>query len=330
MAKYIVTGNAGFIGSHLTERLLREGHEVVGLDDLSTGNLENLQTCFKNKNFQFIKLDISDWHQLTKSFSCFKNAEAVFHAAACARIQPSVYNPSRTHEVNTNGTFNILEIMRMTGVDKIIYSTSSSCYGKKNKTPFKETMLPDCQTPYSATKYQGEIYCKTWGDIYGIKNCSLRYFNVYGPRSPLVGQYAPVIGLFFRQVLQDNSPITVVGEGFQRRDMTYVDDVVDANIKAVEKLSDPEASQKVSGFTINIGTGMNYTIIEIAKRIKNILYGYKKDIQIIHIPERYGETPITLADNNLAKKLLNWEPTISISQGLEALRIHYLDTVFKK
>src|SRR3990167_8703998 len=202
MSKLLISGAAGFIGSHLCERFIRDGHEVVGIDDLSaTGNLDNLKSVIDNVNFKFVKIDISDWSQLTKNFIYFKNVSCVFHCAALSRIQPSIGSPARTHEVNVNGTFYILEMMRMLGIDKIIYSCSSSSYGRKNKIPLKENMLPDCLTPYSCSKYQGEIQCKTWGNIYDIKNVELKYFNVYGPRSPInIGQYCPVVSLFFKQV----------------------------------------------------------------------------------------------------------------------------------
>jgi nucleoside-diphosphate-sugar epimerase len=328
MSKYIVTGTAGFIGSHITERLLRDGHEVVGVDDLSTGLLENLAGPLKNKKFTLVNLDISDWTKLTRNFSYFEGADGLFHLAALSRIQPSIFNPSRTHEINVNGTFNVLEMMRMMKVNKVVYSASSSSYGLKNKTPLKENMVPDCLTPYAATKYQAEIYCKTWGNLYGIRNVCLKYFNVYGARSPLFGQYAPVVGIFFRQLLQENTPMTVVGNGQQRRDMTYIDDVVNANMRAMDVLSGKEW-ESASGQTINIGTGMNYSVVELAEKIRDILVKVKPDAKYVFTPERPGEAMVTLADITLAKKLLKWSPQVTLDEGLRVLKDYYLDVVFK-
>lgn len=315
MAKYIVTGGAGFIGSHIVAELLNNGHQVVVLDDLSTGFSEYLPN---DPNLTLVVVDISDWNQLSKNFAHFQDVDGVFHLAACARIQPSIFDPTRTHEVNVNGTLNILEMMRMMKVNKIVYSASSSSYGLKAKLPCKEDMPPDCLNPYAATKYIGEVYCKTWGSLYGIKNACLKYFNVYGRRSPVTGPYAPVIGLFFRQALKDNTSMTIVGDGSQKRDFTHVKDVVRANLAAMHALS---ANPEVSGQTYNIGTGTNYTIKEIADKICITLPPRKRNIE--HIPSRQGEAVATLADISLADKFLGWKPTVSIDEGIEDLREYY-------
>lgn len=315
--KYIVTGGAGFIGSHLVAELVRLGHEVIVVDDLSTGFLDYLP-----KGAKLLKVDISNWLQLTKNFAYFQGIDGVFHLAACARIQPSIFEPARTHEVNVNGTLNILEMMRMMGIKKIVYSASSSSYGLKATLPCREDMQPDCLNPYAATKYIGEIYCKTWGNLYGIKNACLKYFNVYGRRSPLEGPYAPVIGLFFRQAVKLQKPMTIVGDGEQKRDFTHVGDVVAANIAAMRELG--ENSEEVSGLTYNIGTGKNYTVNEVARLVQAALVNVCQ-APTVNIPARPGEAQATLADITLARTLLKWEPTVTLEQGIDDLKNYYIE-----
>jgi UDP-glucose 4-epimerase len=234
MSKYVVTGGCGFIGSHLVRALLERGDEVIVLDDLSTGFLEYLPN---HSNLTHIQIDLTHMGKLTKFLPLFQNTEGVFHLAAKARIQPSIQTPHITHDSNVNGIFNLLEFMRMARIKNIVYSASSSSYGRKAELPCREDTLMDCLNPYSLTKYVGELYCKTWGALYGMNSVSLRYFNVYGERSPLSGAYATVIGLFFRQALT-NSPMTIVGDGEQRRDFTHVSDVVRANLLAMSKIEE--------------------------------------------------------------------------------------------
>ena len=327
--KYLVTGCAGFIGSHLTERLLQEGHEVVGIDNLSTGFEEYLPK--KNENFTFLKLDIFDWNSLTKHINYFKDVKCVFHLAACARIQPSIYSPSLTHDTNVTGTINILEIMRALNINQIVYSASSSYYGLKANIPSKETDPCDCQTPYSASKYMGELYCSTWSKIYKINSIRLRYFNVWGPRSPTSGNYAPVISLFFRQALLEESPMTVVGDGQQRRDFTHVDDVVSANIAAHKYML--LNSQTCIDKVYNIGTGKNYSILDIANMVKSSVEELKLQkhsfckikCNIVHISKRIGEAELSLADNSAAEKEIFWKPKESLQTMLSKLRDYYLN-----
>lgn len=322
--KYLVTGGAGFIGSHLVERLLNEGHQVVVLDNFSSGFHANLP---KHDNLNVVKVDIANWFSIIDNLSHFKDADGVFHLAAFARIQPSIANPRLCMLSNVTGTQNVLEMMRLLDIDKIVYSASSSSYGLKNKPPLTENMESDCLNPYAVSKLTGEHYCKTWGKLYGIKNVALKYFNVYGPRSPIgIGAYSPVIGLFFRQVLKDETALTVVGDGKQTRDFTYVGDVVDANVKAMQNL---EGEASADGLTINIGTGKAYTIKEIAQRVKKVLSSIKSNIKIQHIDPRPGEAQDTLADISLAKSVLGWEPQVTLDQALEHLKIYYVDEVFK-
>jgi UDP-glucose 4-epimerase len=294
--KYVVTGGAGFIGSHLVERLLSEGHKVVVIDDLSSGFVEYLPD---DPNVELVQVDISNWSALAKSFMHWKDAEGVFHHAACSRIQPSLYQPNLTNDVNVTGTLHVLQMMRMVGIDKIVYAASSSTYGLKNEPPLHEDMLPDTLNPYAATKLMGEIYCKTWGNLFGIKNICLKYFNVYGRRSPVSGPYAPVVGLFFRQAIKDKKKLTVVGDGEQRRDFTHIGDVVEANMLAMHKMGDG-----LSGETINIGTGMNHSINDIANMVLVALKQYGRASGVEHVHPRSGEARVTLADNSKAQQLL--------------------------
>lgn len=314
--KVCVFGGAGFIGSHLVERLVKDNHEVLVVDDLSSGFFNYLP-----KGIKFLKLDISNWSELSKNFSHFKNIETVFLLAAKSRIQPSIYEPSRTHDVNVTGTMNILEMMRMMNIRRIVYSASSSAYGLKNPSPLKENMPVDCLNPYALTKYVAEQYCKTWGKIYGIENVCLKYFNVYGKRSPLQdSSYAPVIGLFFRQALQDKKALTIVGDGKQRRDFTHINDVVEANILAMQS-DNPD----INGETFNIGTGSNYSIDDIADKVIEKLCDNGIRADKVYIPPRPGEAQETLADNSKARLLLKWAPRWSLDDGLDELTPYYIE-----
>jgi UDP-glucose 4-epimerase len=322
--KFIVTGGAGFIGSHIVERLVKDGHRVVVVDNLYSGFESYIP---KSPQVTFLNVDISNWDELSRNFAYFQDADGIFHLAAIARIQPSIYDPSLTHKYNVNGTFNILEMMRMCKVGCIVYSASSSYYGKAERLPLYESDPPACETPYAITKYMGEMYCKTWGKLYGIRNACLKYFNVYGRRSPLEGQYAPVIGLFFRQALLSN-PMTIVGDGEQKRDFTHVGDVVEANMLAMAKLMSPDWMD-ATDLTFNIGTGENYSINEVAEMVKECLAASSIQAGITNIPARIGETPATLADINRAKQVLEWEPSICLEEGMLDLKNYYLNNLKK-
>lgn len=318
MSKFVVSGGAGFIGSHIVEYLLRNDHEVVILDNLSSGNKVHLKKLLEHDKLTFSKVDIGNWGALSKLFSHFQDAEGVFHLAACARIQPSIKEPMLTHRSNATGTLNVLEMMRMTGVKKIVYSASSSSYGLKPDLPCFETAPAIPQTPYAVTKLMGEMYCKTWTRLHGIQSVCLKYFNVYGRRSPLKGSYAPVIGLFFRQGIL-KQPLTVVGDGEQKRDFTHVSDVVEANMLAMKE------AHSASGETINVGTGCNVSIADLANTIKVKLGNKNITVEVENVPERVGETFETLASYNKAEKMLGWTPRITLEEGLEDLLRYYID-----
>ncbi|OGF62511.1 hypothetical protein A2926_03560 [Candidatus Giovannonibacteria bacterium RIFCSPLOWO2_01_FULL_44_40] len=300
--KIIVTGGAGFIGSNLSDALIESGHEVHIIDNLETGKRDNL-----NPRAIFHEADIRNYEEIA---SLFAGMDHVFHLAALARIQPSIANPLETHHANATGTLNVLRAAQKAGVKKLIYSGSSSVYGK-NPTPFLEDMKPDPLNPYAAQKLMGEFYCRNFTELYGLPTVILRYFNVYGPREILTGAYATVIGIF-RQQLKEGKSMTMVADGEQKtRDFTHVRDVARANILAME--SDRVGKAEI----INIGTGKNYTIKELADM-------FSGPIQVI--PARPGETVTTLADNSRAKELLGWEPTISLSEGIAELKkLHGLD-----
>ena len=223
-----------------------------------------------------------------------KNIDVIFHLAAEARIQPTLEDPILAAKTNVVGTCSVLQAARENNVKRVIYSSTSSAYGLKNKCPLREDMVKDCLNPYSVTKTAGEELCKMYTELFGLETVSFRYFNVYGERQPLKGQYAPVIGIFLRQK-NAGEPMTIVGDGTQRRDFTYVGDIAKANILA----SDLD-NKNVVGELINLGTGFNYSVLEI----KDLIGG-----EYIHIESRPGEAKESLADNSKAKSLLKWEPT---------------------
>ena len=228
--KYLVTGGAGFIGSHLVDRLLKDGHSVTVIDNFSTGRLENLAHQQDNKNLTIIKEDISDFEKIIPHF---KNIEAVFHIAGLADIVPSIVNPANYYRANVSGTMNVVEASRLSQVKKFIYAASSSCYGIPDVYPTAEIAPIRPQYPYALTKYLGEQIVLHWGKVYKLPVISLRLFNVYGPRSRTSGTYGAVFGVFLAQKL-NHEPFTVVGDGTQKRDFIYVSDVVNAFVMAGE------------------------------------------------------------------------------------------------
>ncbi len=296
--RHLVTGGAGFIGSHIVDALLSQGDDVVCIDDESAPQNGKF---YWNERATNVIGDIRD----TNLRKMYNGVDTVFHLAARSRIQPTVDNPSESFSVNVLGTQEVLEASRLSGVRRVVYSASSSYYGRTNQPPFNEKMISGCTTPYSLSKWQGEQICDLYTRLYGLSTVSLRYFNVYGEREPVIGQYAPVIGLFLRQK-SEKLPLTIIGDGLQRRDFTHISDVVNANILA-GKLDD------VTG-PVNIGTGINISILEIASMISH---------QHTHLPERVGETRETLADNKRATDELGWAPRFNFVDYIrEKLRCH--------
>jgi UDP-glucose 4-epimerase len=294
--RVLVTGGAGFIGSHLVDKLVKQNHQVIVLDNFSTGRSKNLDHI-ANK-IQLIECDISqkgDWQE------SFKNVDKVFHLAALADIVPSIESPADYYNSNVNGTFNILEACRRYKIKKIIYSASSSCYGIPDEFPTKETAEIRPQYPYALTKNIGEQLIMHWCQVYNLPAVSLRFFNVYGPRSRTSGTYGAVFGVFLAQKLA-GKPYTVVGDGTQTRDFTFVSDIVGALIAAAES--------DVSGEAINIGSDNTYSVNQLVE----LLGG-----DVVHIPKRPGEPDCTWADISKAKTMLNWSPKVSLEEGVAIL-----------
>ena len=295
MAKCLVTGGAGFIGSNLVDTLIEKGHEVLVIDNFSTGKRENL-----NPKAKFFEEDLRNFETIRP---IFEGVDFVFHEAALPRIPLSIQKPKESNDINIGGTLNVLIASKEVGVRKTIYAASSSAYGNQKQLPLREDMPCIPLNPYGLQKYVGELYCKIFYDIYGLKTVSLRYFNVYGPRQPREGSYVPVMGLFLTQKNQGKS-LTITGDGEQTRDFTHVSDVARANILAME-------SEKVgSGEGINIGGGHNYSINAIAALISS---------QTAHIPLPAGEMRDTLADVAKAQALLGWQPEIKLEDGIKDL-----------
>lgn len=290
--KLLVTGGAGFIGSNLTDELVRLGHKVTVIDNLSLGKKEHI-----NPKAKFHKLDIRNYKAIKP---LFKGIDCVFHLAAQPRIQPSIIDPARSFDHNVLGTFNVLLATKENGVKKVVYSASSSAYGDQKKLPLTEDMFPHPKNPYALFKYMGEEMCGLFHSLYGLPVVCLRYFNVYGERQSTEGAYATVIGIFLKQK-KSGKPLTIVGNGRQMRDFTYVGDVAKANIAAMR-------SSKAVGHLINIGSGQNYSVNEVARMI---------DEKHIFIPPRPGESRVTLADISKARKLLNWQPRVSLEKWLK-------------
>ncbi len=296
--KVVITGGSGFIGSHLANFLIDLNYEVVVIDNLSIGRLENITELIEHSKFTFLQADITDFNAID---FIFKDAEWVFHLAALADIVPSIENPNEYYQSNVNGTFNVLEACRKHHVNKIIYSASSSCYGIPDKYPTKETAEIRPQYPYALTKNLGEQLVMHWCQLYNIPAISLRFFNVYGPKARTSGTYGAVFGVFLAQKLA-NKPFTVIGDGSQTRDFTYVSDIVNALITAAES--------NVSGEIINIGSNATYSI----NRLVKLLGG-----DVTFIPKRPGEPDCTWADITKAHRLLNWKPQVKLETGVENL-----------
>lgn len=300
LEKVIITGGAGFIGSHLTDRLIKEGYDVHVIDNLSTGLKSNIHPKAK-----FYKADITN---LKKISPIFKGASFGFHLAALPRVQLSIDDPIKTHNVNVNGTLNVLMAAKEARVKRVIYSASSSAYGDQKKLPLKEYMNGKPLSPYGFQKYSGEHYCRIFSSVFGLETISLRYFNVYGKGMSEKGSYLPVFVIFLKQK-KENKALTIIGDGKQKRSFTNVKDVVNANILAAKSL-------KVGkGEVINICANKSYSINEVAKLISN---------NIIHLPERTGEIKMSLGSNVLAKKLLGWNPKVDLRKGLEELKEFYI------
>lgn len=296
--KVLVTGGAGFIGSHLSERLLAQGCHVTVIDDLSEGKWENLPS---HPNLIKHKGSIMD-----NIGNVVAGKEVIFHLAALPRLKRSLDDPWETNRVNIDGTLNLLMEAKKHKVKRFIFASSSSVYGNKNKIPFRENMTPDPLVPYSLQKIAAEEYCRMFSSLWGLGTISLRLFNVYGLRMNPDSPYANLVPKFIKLMSQDKIPV-VNGDGNQSRDFTYISDVVEANLLAAES--------RLTGEIINVGYGRGITVNKVVKLLNKLL---GKDIKPVHGPAAI-EPRKTLASNFKAKKLLGWKPTISFEEGLKKM-----------
>ena len=302
MKKAIVTGGAGFIGSHMVDLLINKKFQVIVLDNLSGGHLKNLSQHKKNSNFKFIKTDITK--KINQIF--FTGVDYVFHFAGIGDIVPSIVKPDKYMRANIQGTVNVLEASRKSKIKKFVYAASASCYGKtKNKV--SEKNIINLEHPYALSKYLGEQSTFHWSKIYGLPVNSIRIFNAYGPRVRTTGAYGAVIGVFFKQKLS-NKPLTVVGNGNQSRDFVHVKDIVTAFYLAAET--------KLNGYCFNVGSSVPTSVNKLA----SIIGG-----KIIKIPDRPGEPKNSLADTRLIRSKLGWKPKIKFEEGINEMLIKIKD-----
>jgi UDP-glucose 4-epimerase len=296
--KTLVTGGAGFIGSHLSELLIAKGHEVLAVDNLASGRLENLKGVVSHPRFKFAQADIREPSVLQP---LFEGVDWVFHLAGLADIVPSIEMPAQYYSTNVSGTFNVLECARSSGVKRFLYAASSSSYGIPELYPTPESSPIQPQYPYALTKYMGEELVLHWAKVYKFPTVSLRLFNVFGTRSRTTGAYGAVFGVFLAQKLNGRS-FTVVGDGTQTRDFTYVTDVAEAFLCA--------AQSNVSGEAMNVGSGNHYSV----NRLVELLGG-----AVEFIPKRPGEPDCTYADVGKIKRLLGWGPRVSFEEGVRLM-----------
>jgi UDP-glucose 4-epimerase len=292
--KSIVTGAAGFIGSHLCDLLLSEGHDVTGVDDFSTGRESNLKLALQSGKFRLLSKSVTE----IAPEDFLGGADWIFHLAGRADLVPSIQKPEDYFKVNVEGTFRLLEVARHLDVKRFIYTASSTCYGIAEVVPTPETFPCTPRHPYGLTKYLGEQLVMHWAQVYRLPALSLRLFNVYGPRSRTTGAYGAVFGVFLKQKIE-GKPFTVVGDGEQTRDFTFVTDVATAFLAA--------AKSKVSGEVMNVGSGGTYSI----NRLVKLLGG-----DVIHLPKRPGEPDSTFADTSRIRKLLCWNPAVDFESGV--------------
>ena len=301
MAKYLVTGGAGFIGSNIVEELVKQEKEVRVLDNLSTGFEENLAPFMDRIEFQ--KGDIRKEEDVKKSL---EGIDYVIHQAALRNVAKSVEDPEACNDVNINGTLNMLLRSKEAGVKRLVYASSSSAYGDCVQFPQKETFAPNPISPYGVSKLAAEYYCRMFSATLGLETVSLRYFNVFGPRQNPESKYSAVIPAFIARLVKDE-PCIIDGEGKQSRDFTFVANVVDANLASCLV---PEAA----GMVFNVACGSDYSVVDVAENLKKIM---KKDIESVHAERRAGDPDRTYADISQLKNILKLEPKVNFHEGLE-------------
>ena len=311
-SRILVTGGAGFVGSHLVDRLLGDGHEVKVIDDLSYGFMENLVQHKNNKDLHFVKGDIRNLEDVKEAV---KDVDAVFHEAGLVGIVVSVKNPVLTHEVNVTGTLNLLKASSEQGVKRFVFASSAAVYGNPSKPKKKENMPLDATgSPYAASKLAAENYVQVFNNLYGLETVSLRYFNIYGPRQrfDISNAYGSVILLFLNRLLK-NMPPMIFGDGEQKRDFVYIQDVIEANMLALH-------SKNAIGQVFNIGTGTEVTINEVSRILKELINN--TEVQDIHTAPRPPDVRRGFADIEKAKKIIGYNPKYSIKKGITDLIKH--------
>jgi len=303
--KLLVTGGAGFIGSHIVDRLLNEGLEVTVIDNLDTGHLKNIAHHQDNKKFHFIKSDIRDFNLVKETM---KDTDAVFHEAALASVTLSVKNPILANDINVTGTLNLLKASSDLHVKRFIYASSAAVYGDTPSPQKREDMTPNPTSPYGASKLAAENYVKLFHKSYGLETVSLRYFNVYGPRQRFDIQcaYGGAITIFTNRLLKNMPPI-IYGDGEQTRDFVYIQDVIEANMLALN-------SKNATGEAFNIGTGTNVSVNQVAEVLKEIID--RKDLKNIHADPRPTDIRHGYADINKSKRILGFHPKVPLKEGL--------------
>ena len=298
---YLVTGGAGFIGSHIAEALVKRGASVRVLDNLITGHLENLSLIADQ--IEFIEGDIRDY---ATTLRAAEGVSVIFHEAAIPSVPRSVAEPALNHDINVNGTFNVLMAARETGVRRVVYAASSSAYGETETLPKHEDMAPSPLSPYAASKLFGEYYAQVFSRAYGLETVSLRYFNVFGPRQDPSSPYSGVISKFVTTLLNGETPV-IFGDGEQTRDFTYIANVVDANLRAAES---PDAV----GHVMNLGIGQQVTLNQLLAELQKII---GTNLAPRYEDTRAGDVRHSLADIERAKNLINYSPIVGLAEGLE-------------
>lgn len=301
---FLVTGGAGFVGSNLCEHLISEGYKVRCLDNLSTGSLENIKTFENNLNFEFLEGDIRN---LDTCIQACTNVDFVLHQAAWGSVPRSIEMPLLYEDINVKGTLNMLEASKICDVKKFVYASSSSVYGDEPGLPKVESKIGNVLSPYALTKKTNEEYARLYSKLYGLDTYGLRYFNVFGRRQNPKGAYAAVIPKFIDSLLKNESP-TINGDGKQSRDFTYIENVIEANLKACQ------ASSEYAGEAFNVAFGGQEYLIDVFEKIKNML---ETDIDPVFVQDRKGDIKHSNADISKAKKILEYDPQWSFKQGIE-------------
>ncbi len=311
----LVTGGAGFIGSHIASAMAAAGAKVRIIDDLSTGHRENLDEI--GGDIDFVHASVADEEALSKAI---EDVELVFHEAAIPSVPRSVENPRQTHIASVDSTFSLLLAARENGVKRVVYAASSSAYGDQPTLPKTESMLPEPLSPYAVAKLVGEQYCQVFTRVYGLETLSLRYFNVFGPRQDPSSQYSGVISRFISAILRGERPV-IYGDGEQSRDFTYIDNVVDANLRAAQ-------TTRGTGQVINVANGVRITLNQLLEELKELTGEH--DVTAEYFDTRAGDVKHSLADITRAREFLDFEPKVDLRTGLKLTMDWWKNSRFAK